>query len=62
MLPPELGHILGCLAFSEFFFAKNKTLPRPNHFLKIQWEIHFLTFLNTERNAKKKEKNRTVNI
>ena len=41
MLPPKLGHILGCLAFSEYFFANNKTLPRPNHFLKIQWEIFF---------------------
>ena len=55
MLPPKLGHILGCLAFSEFFFShKNKTLSRPNHLLKIQLEIHFFTFLNTDRNAPKK--------
>ena len=53
MLPPKLKHILGCLAFSEKNFAKNKTLPRPNHFLKIQWEIHFFTFLNTDRNGPK---------
>ena len=55
MLPPKLGHILGSLAFSEIFFDKNYTLPRPNHFLKIQWKIHFLTFLNTDRNAPKKK-------
>ena len=28
----EFRYILGCLAFSEFVFAKNKTVPRPNHF------------------------------
>ena len=32
-------------------YLKNKTPPRPNHFLKIQWEIHFFTFLNIDRNA-----------
>ena len=37
-------HILGSLAFSEFFFVKKVTLPWSNHILKIQWEIHFLTF------------------
>ena len=42
-------------------YLTNKTLPRPNHFLKIQWEIHFLTFLNIDRNAPKK-KFRTVNM
>ena len=45
MLPPKLGHILGWLALTEFFLAKNKTLPRSNHFLKVQWEIHFFHFL-----------------
>ena len=39
MLPPKLGHIIGCLAFTEYFFVKNKTLPRSNHFLKIQLTI-----------------------
>ena len=48
-------HIWGSLAFSEFFFAKKVTLPRPNHILKIQWEIHFFTFLNIDRNAPKKK-------
>ena len=47
-------HILGDLAFSEFFFVKKVTLPRSNHIFKIQWEIHFLTFLNTDQNAPKK--------
>ena len=28
--------------------------PFQNYILKIQWEIHFLTFLNTDRNAPKK--------
>ena len=51
MLPPKLGHIIGCLAFTEYFFVKNETLPRSNHFLKIQLKIIFLTFLNTDRNA-----------
>ena len=43
MLPPKPGHILGCLALSEFFFCQKKTLPRPNHFFKIQWEINFFS-------------------
>ena len=55
MLPPKLRHILGCLAFSKKNFVKNKTLPRSNHFLKIQWKVYFLTFLNTDRNAPKKK-------
>ena len=29
-------------------------VARGNPFLKIQWEIHFFTFLNIDRNAKKK--------
>ena len=55
MLPPKLRHIWGCLAFSEFFLVKNLTLRRSNHFLKIQWKIHFFTFLNIDRNASKKK-------
>ena len=54
MLPPILMHILDGLAFSELFFVKKVTLPWSNHIFKIQWEIHFLTFLNTDRNAPKK--------
>ena len=34
----------GVFGFFRIFFRPNKTLPRPNHFLKIQWEIHFFTF------------------
>ena len=29
-------------------------LPEQHDFLKIQWEIHLLTFLNTDQNAPKK--------
>ena len=40
----------------EFGFFRKKILqkenpPHPNHFFKMQWEIHFLTLLNTDRNA-----------
>ena len=35
-------------------YLHNWPLPEQHHFLKIQWEILFLTFLNTGRNAKKK--------
>ena len=34
--------------------GENKVLPLLNHFLKIQWEIHFFDFLNADRNAPKK--------
>ena len=44
MLPPKLRHILGCLTFKKQCFIKKLTLCRSNHFLKIQWEIIFLTF------------------
>ena len=36
-------------------YLHNWPLPEQHHFLKIQWEIHFLTFLNTDRNAPKKK-------
>ena len=32
-------------------YLYNWPLPEQHHFFKIQWEIHFLTFLNTDRNA-----------
>ena len=54
MLPPKLRNILGCLAFTEFCFVKNNTLPRSNHFLKIQTEIHFQTFKALTKTLKKK--------
>ena len=54
MLPPKLGHILGCLAFTKYFFVTNKILPRSNHLLKIQWKILFLLFLNHGQNSSKK--------
>ena len=41
--------------FRNFFFCKKMPPPRPNHHFKIQWEIHFLSFLNTDRNAPKKK-------
>ena len=36
-------------------YLYNWPLPEHHHFLKIQWEINFLTFLNTDRNASKKK-------
>ena len=59
MLPPNFKHILGCLAFSEKNFLKNLTLRRSNHFLKIQWEIHFLLFKILTETLQKKIYNRT---
>ena len=56
MLPPKLMHILGGLALSEFVFVKKVALPWSNHIFKIQWEIHFLTCLNTDQNAPKIKK------
>ena len=40
--------------FRIFFLVKKVTLPWSNHILKIQWEIHFLTFQNTDQNGPKK--------
>ena len=37
--------------FRIFLLINNAPPPRPNHILKIQWEIRLLTFLNTDRNA-----------
>ena len=42
--PPKLRHILEGLASSEKISVRKETLPRSNHFLKIQWEINLLTF------------------
>ena len=54
MLPPKHGHILGCLAFSDFFLPKIKSYPGRITFLKIQWEIHFLIFfLNIDQDSLK---------
>ena len=39
-----------CWSESEYFYQHGQF-----HFLEIQWEIHFLTFLNTDRNAPKKK-------
>ena len=35
-------------------YLNNWPLPEQHHFLKLQWKIHFLTFLTTDRNAPKK--------
>ena len=53
--PPKLRHILGGLASSEKISVKKETLPRSNHFLKIQWEINLLTFWNTDGTSSKKK-------
>ena len=34
-------------------YLHNWPLPEQHHFLKIQWEIHFFIFLNTDQNAPK---------
>ena len=39
--------------FRKLFPPQKCTLRRSNHFLKTQWEIHLLTFLDTDRNFKK---------
>ena len=45
MLPPKLGHILECLAFSEFFFLpKIKPYPGQITFLKYTWKSIFWLF------------------
>ena len=45
MLLPKHRHILGCLGlFKKKILSKKVTLPWLRHFLKRQWEIHFLTF------------------
>ena len=63
MLPPKIMHIFVGLAFSDFFFlVKKVTLPWSNHIFKIKWEINFLTFFNTDRNAPKKNLNRNIDI
>ena len=36
-------------------YLENYPLPLAEQDLKIQWEIHFLTFLNTDRNAPQKK-------
>ena len=61
MLPPKLRHILGCLAFSEKFVVKKKSLRRSNHFLKIQLDIHFWLFLIVTTRFKKNQ-NRNMDI
>ena len=45
----------GVFGFFRKKFVKNKTLPRSNHFLKIQWKIHFLTFFNIVQNFSRKK-------
>ena len=62
ILPPKLRHILGILAFSEKISVKIYTLPRSNHLLKIQWEIHLLTFWHIDRNSSKKIQNRICTL
>ena len=45
MLPPKLEHILGCVAFSEFIFAKNIPYAGKSLFqntMKLIWLTFFL--------------------
>ena len=53
MLTPKLRHSLGCLAFKKKNCQK-KTLRHSNHFLKIQWEIHFFPFYILTETLQKK--------
>ena len=50
----NLGTFLEVWPFQNFFPAQKVPPPWSNHILKIQWEIHFFTFLNTDRNNPKK--------
>ena len=45
MLLPKLRHILGSLAFSEFFLVEKRTLPRSNHFFENTMGNPFFDFL-----------------
>ena len=42
-------------SWEPIVYLHNWPLPEKPHFLKILWEIHFFTFLNTDQNAKKYE-------
>ena len=50
MLPPKLGHILRCLAFSEFFLM-NKDVPLTKSHFESTMENSFFTFLITDQKA-----------
>ena len=52
----------GVFDFSRKKCREKKTLHWLNCFMKIQWEIHCFTFLNTDRNSSKKIQNRNVGI
>ena len=50
MLPPKLGHIPVCLAFSEEIFFHKICPPHPNHFLKNNGKSnseHFFVMVET---------------
>ena len=54
MLPPKLGHILGCLALTEIFLPKIKPYPGQITFWKYNEKSIFLTFLSIDQNSLKK--------
>ena len=45
--------MFGCSRF--FLVINNAPPPQPNPILKIQWQTYFLTFLNADQNAPKKD-------
>ena len=55
MLPPKLRHILGCLAFSDFFVSKIKPYPGRITFSKYNGKSIFWLFLNIVRNSSRKK-------
>ena len=50
-LPPNLGNIWGCLAYSEFFSVDIKCLPLAKSHLENTMGNIFFIFLNTDQNA-----------
>ena len=62
MLPPKLMHILGGLAFPEFFFVKKSDPTMVKSHFKNTMGNPFLTFLNTDQNAPKKNYHRNMDI
>jgi hypothetical protein len=55
MLPPKLGHILGCLAFTEYFFVKKTRKKQVKSLFENTMENPFFDFFKYR--SKRSEKN-----